>query len=93
MIDRMEFDVEGLLIVYLVWAWKKTRESDVGLYQLRAVSLTKRHAGYAKAVAKADGCKVVVEQSWAEHLYGLSMLGVQSGEEPPDGYEGIELGE
>jgi hypothetical protein len=79
----------GLLVVYLVWSWR--REVSGGWFQLESVSLTKRHAEYAKECAKRRGFKVVVEESVAEHLLGYSMTSKQSGFEPPDGYDGVDL--
>lgn len=90
---------DGLLVVWLVWVWmpKGYHDSKQGFFQLRSVSLTKGHANYAKNTAKNDhpSWKVLVEESRAEHLFGESFgnFDRQDGDEPPDGYEGVDLGE
>ena len=78
---------DDLLVVYLVWVWHPS-----GWFSLRSVSLTPRHALYAKQSAKSENarCKVLVEETTAEHMFGLS-LGKASGMEPPDGYEGLSM--
>lgn len=84
--DRLEIE-HGCLRIYLVWTFDPDRRG----FSLESVSLSGKHAAYAKAVAKGKGLKVVVEKRIAEHLFG-GTLGIQSGEEPPDGYEGDEVG-
>ncbi len=91
---------DGLLVVYLVWVWTpshrgfQTEDGFKGFYELRSISLTKGHAQYAKnsALYEREGRKVLVEERCAEHMYADSMfLGRATGDEPPDGYEGIDL--
>ena len=75
------------LVIYLVWSFDADRRG----FALESVSLTKKHARYAKACALNQDKRVLVEVRYAEHLIGGS-LGLMSGEEPPEGYEGDDIG-
>jgi hypothetical protein len=86
------------LVVYLTWMWKPGYDpSGRGYFSLRAISLTKEHARYAKESAKIDypNCKVHVEESIAEHLFGESFGNFHraDGDEPPNGWEGANIEE
>jgi hypothetical protein len=76
---------DPLLVVWLVWVWMPARHGRRDYFTLRSVSLTERHAEYAKRTAQSDinGCKVYIERTIAEHLFAENMFNHISGFDLP----------